>query len=62
MNPSVEAIYYTPPSEGVAECVGIEVVGGPKPFARYFPISPSRIEWGHTLHDTATEVYRRENA
>lgn len=60
-NPRVVAVYYQPPSEGTEECVSVEVVGGPKRFARFWPKSkPPRIEWGWSLHESAQKVFANE--
>ena len=55
----VEAIYYQPESDGVQECVSIEVVAGPKAFVRYWPAS-KKTEWGWSLHPTSVLVWSRE--
>lgn len=54
--PDIEAIYVQPYSDDVQGCVIIEVVGGRKAYARFWPRSGS-LEWGWTLHPTAQKVW-----
>lgn len=59
-NASIGAVYYQPPSDGVLECVSAEIIGGLKRFARFWPTAPERVEWGWTLHATATQIWPTE--
>lgn len=55
MNPRVQSIWYQPPSEGVVECVGLEV-GVPKRFLRIYPTQ--RItDYGWVMHESAFIVW-----
>jgi len=54
------AVYVTPEAEGVTQSVSLEIVGGPKRFARVFASDPSRVEWGWVLHESAVKVWGEE--
>lgn len=56
MNANVHSIWYQPPSENVAECVGIELHGGPKRFFRLWPGTLVQ-DWGWRLHQSAGPIW-----
>ena len=52
------AVYVIPPSPGVTESIAIEVIGGPKAYARIYASNPNTVDWGWVIHDTAVCVWR----
>lgn len=53
---TVLSIHHQLASDEVMECVSVEVVGGPKPFARFWPATGT-LEWAWVLHPTAKQVW-----
>lgn len=59
-NPQVLSIFYQAPSDGVAECVIVELAGGPKRFVRLWcdqVVKSVDLEWGWEVHESAEKVY-----
>ena len=52
------AIYRQEESEGVMAATILEILGGPKDYARIWDATPWRVEWGWRLHPTAVEIWR----
>lgn len=60
----VQGIWYQPPSEGVQECISVQVIGGPKRFMRIWPDAIlagqdylGGVEWGWVVGQTAQQVW-----
>lgn len=61
----VVAVYVVPEDDGPGgydtprlqePCVVVELVGGPKPYARLWPRKPYDVDWGWGLPDSAIRV------
>jgi hypothetical protein len=52
----VVAVYVAPETDDQEPCIVVEMVGGPKRYARLWPRKPHQVEWGWTLGDNAIRV------
>lgn len=52
----VVAVYAAPETDDQEPCIVVEMVGGPKRYARFWPRGDGRIEWGWVLGDNAIRI------
>lgn len=53
---------YRLEGSGIASCTVIEVVVGPKRYARVFDRNPGVVEWGWVLHPKAVLIWGEPEA